>query len=266
MSKRTFLVAALGLAALVVPTGPLLAFGCGFGLKKKCCGDFCVRQYNAFSPIYGGTLYTDDLHPVPAPCCGHGAPPDPGFCPSCAGGYGPADPMLGGGAPYTGVPMLPHQGTPGSPVISSPITGQPLSPAPGSPVPGPGYLPMPTPGTPGPGFDYTPSPLPMPTPGQPFTPPPPGQPFTPPPPGQPFTPPPPGQPFTPPAPGEVQPGQPFTPPRPSPMPSASGYQWQLVPLLPSPGIMPAGYYPPQSQYGYPMYLPYSMPMMPGAWR
>ncbi|HTU93772.1 MAG TPA: hypothetical protein VMF69_27075 [Gemmataceae bacterium] len=52
--------------------------GCCFGLFPKCCGccgcgaKFCVRQYNAFSPVCSGTVFCDG-------CCPFGA---------CGGGYG----------------------------------------------------------------------------------------------------------------------------------------------------------------------------------
>jgi hypothetical protein len=81
----------------VVVSGVLTAqsfAGCCFGLipHHGCCGccgcgaTFCVRQYNAFSPVCCGTVYCDG-------CC----PIGPG---GCGGGCGPA----GCGLNYSGLP------------------------------------------------------------------------------------------------------------------------------------------------------------------
>src|SRR6266542_442853 len=102
--KRLILSAVLGAAALGLSSGPVQAgcgpFGCGnlYGPFswlpcRKCCGcgaTFCVRQYNAFSPVCAGTVYCDGINPLGG--CGipggfnpnHGAMPYP--CgPTCGG-------------------------------------------------------------------------------------------------------------------------------------------------------------------------------------
>jgi hypothetical protein len=84
--------------------------GCTFGLcySKGCCGcgaKFCVRQYNAFSPVCSGTVFCDG-------CCPFGSGCGPG---GYGGGYGgPGGPCAGGmcpggscGVPFSGVMSCP---------------------------------------------------------------------------------------------------------------------------------------------------------------
>jgi hypothetical protein len=73
--------------------------GCCFGLipHHGCCGccgcgaSFCVRQYNAFSPVCCGTVFCDG-------CCPFGA------CGGGYGGYGCGMGPVGGMMPYGGLP------------------------------------------------------------------------------------------------------------------------------------------------------------------
>ncbi|MHB1421632.1 MAG: hypothetical protein ACYC3I_00265 [Gemmataceae bacterium] len=67
--------------ALVVSAGMTAQSfaGCCFGLFTNCCGcsaKFCVRQYNAFSPVCCGTVYCDGCCPFGSGGAGGG----------CAGG------------------------------------------------------------------------------------------------------------------------------------------------------------------------------------
>ncbi len=77
--------------------------GCCFGLLPNLCGccgcgaKFCVRQYNAFSPVCSGTVFCDG-------CCPFGACGGGGY-----GGFGGcADGMCGPGGcgimPFSGLP------------------------------------------------------------------------------------------------------------------------------------------------------------------
>ncbi len=80
--------------------------GCTFGLCYNhcgCCGcgaKFCVRQYNAFSPVCSGTVFCDG-------CCPFGAGIGPGYGGAggpCAGGMCPGG---GCGVPFSGVMSCP---------------------------------------------------------------------------------------------------------------------------------------------------------------
>ncbi len=92
--------------ALVVSgamTAPSFA-GCCFGLlganKCGCCGcgaKFCVRQYNAFSPVCSGTVFCDG-------CCPFGA---------CGGGYGGYGGFGGGMCGPGGCGVIPFSGLAG---------------------------------------------------------------------------------------------------------------------------------------------------------
>jgi hypothetical protein len=83
--------------------------GCCFGLCKHhcgCCGcgaKFCVRQYNAFSPVCCGTVFCDGCCPFGS--CGYGnggfGPGFGGACGPCAGGVCPG--MLN----YSGIMSCP---------------------------------------------------------------------------------------------------------------------------------------------------------------
>jgi hypothetical protein len=79
--------------------------GCG------CCGcNFCVRQYNAFSPVCCGTVYCDGCCPIG--CGGPGCFNYMGF-PSC-GPWGNLDSTTCGTTPMT--PAVPVPATPATPI------------------------------------------------------------------------------------------------------------------------------------------------------
>src|SRR5215212_5242601 len=90
--KRLILSAILGVAALGLSAGTVQAGPCGFFGCRKCCGcgaTFCVRQYNAFSPVCSGTLYCDGINPMG----GCGIPG--GFNPNCGAMPYPSGPACG---------------------------------------------------------------------------------------------------------------------------------------------------------------------------
>jgi hypothetical protein len=92
--KKLLPSAILALVVSGVMTSQSFGWGCCFGLIPHrgcsgCCGcgaTFCVRQYNAFSPVCSGTVFCDG-------CCPFGA------CGGYGGGMGP----VGGMMPYSGV-------------------------------------------------------------------------------------------------------------------------------------------------------------------
>ncbi|HEY7312669.1 MAG TPA: hypothetical protein VH643_25110 [Gemmataceae bacterium] len=90
--KKILTAALLTLASSSLLATPSFA-GCCFGLIPHscgCCSKFCVRQYNAFSPVCCGTVYCDG-------CCPFGSG-------GCGGGCGPCgDGMCCGGLNYFGV-------------------------------------------------------------------------------------------------------------------------------------------------------------------
>jgi hypothetical protein len=145
--------------ALVVSgalTAPSFA-GCCFGLFPKMCGccgcgaKFCVRQYNAFSPVCCGTVFCDGCCPfgtcggyggygpygcgmmpfagLPAPCCGPTGCADG----ACLGNLPAADPVAGApGAPAT--PAAPLPTAPTSQVVNDrPIQNATYRPASATP-------------------------------------------------------------------------------------------------------------------------------------
>jgi hypothetical protein len=114
--KKLFSSCVLALATM----GSLTAssFGSAFGLFPCCgcncrCGcDFCVRQYNAFSPVCSGRIYCDGCMPMAnncGPACGPGpyGAPAGGMCPGgmCPGGLGYSGTLVGSAdgmnAPYS---------------------------------------------------------------------------------------------------------------------------------------------------------------------
>lgn len=229
--NRMFLAAALGVAALAGLAGPALAlwpFHC-CSPSKKCGADFCIRQYNAFSPVCHGTVFCDGIHPFAGP--GYPGAVSPrldsfaSHCPTCQGG------------PVPGAPMMGHPGM-GAPGMAMPGYGAPMHGMPGygAPMNGmPGYgAPM-----------YGPPMLPPPNAAPPMGLPPAGQPGFPPM-GQPGFPPPPG--VAPPM--NYHPG---FPPRPmvgpTPIATTDGSSW----MIPAAPIMPVAY------PGYPEQMPVMMP-------
>lgn len=93
--KKLLPAAILALIVSGVMTSESFAWGCCFGLipHRGCCGccgcgaQFCVRQYNAFSPVCCGTVFCDG-------CCPFGAG---------GGGYGGCGMgAMGGMMPFAG--------------------------------------------------------------------------------------------------------------------------------------------------------------------
>jgi hypothetical protein len=151
---RAFLgMAALGLSAGVIQAGPF--GGCGSGCGK-CGANFCVRQYNAFSPACFGTVHCDGINPLGGSCIPGGYPSQP--CSSCAMPWGMPGPAEGMHMP---MPMPMHQPMP---MPMPPPGGAPM---PMLPPPGAQPLPMPQP-APGSaammGYPYYMQPLMMPNP------------------------------------------------------------------------------------------------------
>ena len=135
-------VAALGLSATAVQAGP---FSCNSGCGK-CGANFCVRQYNAFTPACFGTVHCDGINPLSGPCI-----PGGGYCPQPCGGccmpgyFPPPAEMMHGPMPYPG--MMPPLG--GMPMQMPQPGGMQMMPPPGGApmqLPPPGALPMPSPG------------------------------------------------------------------------------------------------------------------------
>ncbi len=143
--KRLILTAVLGAAAMWLSAPTAQAWGC-----KSCghCGaEFCVRQYNAFSPVCHGTIYCDGINPI----CGVPGGLNP-YCCGCAapGSWLNAGVMPPEGPPAATVPApLPSLPGPATPVLPSPTTPTVLPPGAVPqflPPPGAQGLPMPTPG------------------------------------------------------------------------------------------------------------------------
>lgn len=146
--KKLLSSAVLALIVSAVVTAPSFA-GCCFGLAYRhigCCGcgaKFCVRQYNAFSPVCSGTVFCNGCCPF-GPSCGYG-------------GYGPGPypggmcPPGGCGVPFTGVAPCPTGCCGGGACLGSLPPSEPGLDAPVDPS---------TPGAAGPDPVATPAPLP----------------------------------------------------------------------------------------------------------
>lgn len=159
--KKIFSTALLALAVSGFAASE--SFAGTFGLFYRCCGccgcgaKFCVRQYNAFSPVCSGTVYCDGCFPFGSGCgygaygaggCGYGGGGyggcAGGMCPGmvnfsgmmgqcapgCMGGCLGSLPATDGGMPST---TLPSEATP--PASSNPIVTP--SPLPGQTPSGP---------------------------------------------------------------------------------------------------------------------------------
>lgn len=160
--KKLLTAALLAVASTTFMALPANA-GCCFGLFYRhcgCCGcgaTFCVRQYNAFSPVCSGTVFCDGCCPFGSGGGGYG-----GYGPGFMGGCGPcAGGMCPGVMNYSGVLSCPQGGAcadgsclgslpatdPGAPVADAPATaGSPSSGA--NPVVTPSPLPNYVPGSP----------------------------------------------------------------------------------------------------------------------
>jgi hypothetical protein len=138
--KKLLSSTVLALAVSAGMTAPSFA-GCCFGLFPKLCGccgcgaKFCVRQYNAFSPVCSGTVFCDGCCPFGA-CGGYGGygPYGYGMCP--AGGCGACGVM-----PFSGLPACGPNGCAdgaclGTLPAADPVVGAPNTPnAPAAPLP-----------------------------------------------------------------------------------------------------------------------------------
>ncbi len=139
--KKLLPPAALALVVSAFVTAQSFA-GCCFGLFPKCCGccgcgaKFCVRQYNAFSPVCSGTVFCDGCCPFGA--CGGGYGGYGGFG-ACAGGM--CGPGGCGVMPFSGMMNYGPPGTCdggflGSLPTADPAVDAPIAPeAPAAPLP-----------------------------------------------------------------------------------------------------------------------------------
>jgi hypothetical protein len=154
--KKLFSSALLSLVVSGLAAVPSFA-GCTFGLFPHSCGccgcgaKFCVRQYNAFSPVCCGTVFCDGCCPFGSGCgqgmggcgmggcgpCGDGMC-EGGMCPgglnfsgvmTCPPGGGCADGACLGSLPAAEPPAM------GAPPAANPSVGP--SPLPGSMPVGP---------------------------------------------------------------------------------------------------------------------------------
>lgn len=146
MKFRLFAAAFAAIACLAT-AGSVQAFGCLSCRHKKCGAEFCVRQYNAFSPVASGTVYCDGFSPI-----------GPGLC-----GFNPSDPVnyLAGGNDGGYFVMMPAPQAPMQMPMMLPYPGQPqMLPYPGQPqmLPYPGQPQM---------LPYPVQPQMLPYPGQP---------------------------------------------------------------------------------------------------
>jgi hypothetical protein len=119
--KKLIISALLAFAASSLVAVPSFA-GCCFGLCKHhcgCCGcgaKFCVRQYNAFSPVCCGTVFCDG-------CCPFGSG---GYGPGFGGGCGPcADGVCPGMMNYSGIMSCPPGGCADGACLGSLPAGDP---------------------------------------------------------------------------------------------------------------------------------------------
>lgn len=137
--KKLLSSAMLALAVSAFVTAESFA-GCCFGLCYRhcgCCGcgaKFCVRQYNAFSPVCCGTVFCDGCCPFGS---GGGYGPGPGYGGGpCAGG------MCPGMMNYSGMMGCPAGGCGDGACLGSLPASEPATVAPGAnPVVPPSPLP-----------------------------------------------------------------------------------------------------------------------------
>jgi hypothetical protein len=151
--KKLLPAALLALAVSGFVAAPSFAGTFGLFPHCGCCGcgaKFCVRQYNAFSPVCCGTIFCDGCCPFGNGCgyggyggyggCGFGGcgPCDGGMCPGggCGLNYMGVLGCPGGGclgslpATEEGTPATPTQ-TPASNANANPVvTPSPLPPGP----------------------------------------------------------------------------------------------------------------------------------------
>ena len=126
--KKLITCALLAFAASSLAAVPSYA-GCCFGLCKHhcgCCGcgaKFCVRQYNAFSPVCCGTVFCDGCCPFGSGGYGGYGPGFGGGCGPCAGGVCPG--MLN----YSGIMSCPPGGCADGACLGSLPAADPAAPA-----------------------------------------------------------------------------------------------------------------------------------------
>ena len=142
--KRFFLATVLSVTAVALAGGQASAFPLRCKCYNKCC-TFCVKPYNAFSPVCCGTLFCDGCCPQFG--CRTQQYPQ-GLAPGGEAGYPDgacADGSCGGGAPWSGPAYLPSASGPvdHSPVMTGPATGGQLPIPSTTPFQAPSPLPLP---------------------------------------------------------------------------------------------------------------------------
>jgi hypothetical protein len=142
--KRFLLAAVLSVGAIALTGGQAPAFPLRCKCYNKCC-TFCVKPYNAFSPVCCGTLFCDGCCPQFG-CRTQQYPAGPGA--GCEAGYPDgacADGSCGGGDACSSPAYLPSAGAPGSqaPVMTGPATGRQLPIPSTTPFQAPAPLPLP---------------------------------------------------------------------------------------------------------------------------
>jgi hypothetical protein len=145
--KKLLPSALLALAASAFVTAESFAGNFGLFPCSSCCGcgaKFCVRQYNAFSPVCSGTIYCDGIMPIASGLAnggygGYGGCAG-GMCPGGACGLNYMGFMSGPGCPDGGclgsLPMS-EEATPGTtaPPSANPVaTPEPLPSNPSGPT------------------------------------------------------------------------------------------------------------------------------------
>lgn len=143
--KKLLLSAFLGLAALVAT--PTLSQAGTFGLFTGCgwfgccgCGcsscTFCVRPYNAFTPVCAGNITCMGCMPFMCPCPNYGGM---NYCGPMNGGYSElalSPPALGPCGPSSNcTPGTPHDMSSPTPSLPPLPSAQPANALPPAPIP-----------------------------------------------------------------------------------------------------------------------------------
>jgi hypothetical protein len=125
--KKTLTVAVLTMAAFATgaPMASAKTFGLfTCGLRCRCCSKccFCVRPYNAFSPVCSGCICCEGCNPLCSGSCGFGGCGPVGPC-----GYGLQYDGVGmdGCGPHGCCAAAPYPGTPSVAAVSQPVLHQP---------------------------------------------------------------------------------------------------------------------------------------------
>ena len=131
-------VLALAVFAFAAPQSFAGCFGLCYN-HCGCCGcgaKFCVRQYNAFSPVCSGTVFCDGCCPFGSG--GGGGPGYGGGCGPCEGGMCPSG---GCGVPFSGMPACSAGGCDSGCLGSLPASEPPAGALPSNPTATPSPLP-----------------------------------------------------------------------------------------------------------------------------